>query len=129
MELPIETTGDNIYLTPFYIKFFKENPFKLQERTYPIDFGYQDTYNYMFKIDFGNTYTVLEKPDDVVLVLPNKKGQIRFSSQILDNAVTINFRIDFKDTIYGPEYYPFLKEFMSKIIDIQNNSLILLKKK
>jgi hypothetical protein len=129
MVRPIELTGDNVYLNPFYIKFFDENPFKLQERSYPIDFGYQDSYLYLFNINFGNDYTVIEKPKDMILMLPNDKAEIRFSSQILDNAVSIFLKVEFKEAVYGPEYYPYLKEFMSKIIDIQNNSLILLKKK
>lgn len=129
MEQPIELTGDNIYLNPFYIKLFKGNPFKLQERTYPIDFGYQDSYLYLFNINFGVNYTVIEKPKDMILMLPNNKAEIRFSSQILDDAISIFLKVEFKEAVYGPEYYPYLKEFMSKIIDIQNNSLILLKKK
>lgn len=129
MAYNFEEAGGNIYLNPFYIKFFKDNPFKLQERTYPIDFGYEDTYLYMFNIDFGENYTVLEKPKDAILALPNKKGQIIFSTKLIKNSISILLKVEFKEAIYDPGYYPYLKEFMSKIIDIQNNSLILLKKK
>ncbi len=45
-SLEPEYVGNKIYLNPFIIKFFEENPFKLQERTYPIDFGYKDIYSY-----------------------------------------------------------------------------------
>ncbi|ALJ03771.1 hypothetical protein APS56_00775 [Pseudalgibacter alginicilyticus] len=124
-----EKAGSNIYLNPFFVKFFKENPFKLQERTYPIDFGFKDYYNYIFSIDLGDDYVVLEKPENIFLKLPNDKGQLFFSTAVLNNTINISLRIDFKEPIYEIEYYPYLKEFMSKIVDIQNNSLILLKKK
>jgi len=129
IEYHPDESGDNIYLNPFFTTFFKENPFKLQERTYPIDFGYKDTYYYVLKLNFGNAYTVLEKPENSSFALPNNKGNVIFSSAVDKNVINIMLKISFKDTIYLPEYYPYLKDFMSKIVDIQTNSLILLKKK
>jgi len=120
-------TGNNIYLNPFFITFFSENPFKLQERTYPIDFGYKDTYFYMLKLNFNEGFSILEKPADVNLTLPNNAGSILFSSVINDNSLNVLLKINFKSHIYPPEYYPYLKEFMSKIVDIQTNSLVLIK--
>lgn len=38
-------------------------------------------------------------------------------------------KFNFKEAIYGVSYYEVLKSYMSKIIDIQKNSLIVLKKK
>jgi hypothetical protein len=128
IEYNTENTGDRLYLNPFFNKFFNENPFKLQERTYPIDFGYKDTYLYMFKLNFGNDFTVLEKPKDVFMGLPNNSGTISLSTTVLNNSINLIMKIDFKGLIYPPEYYPYLKEFMSKIVDIQKNSIILLKK-
>ncbi|GAA3589595.1 DUF3857 domain-containing protein [Flavivirga amylovorans] len=125
-----EDTGDHIYLNPFFVEFFNENPFKLQERTYPIDFGYKDTYFYSFKFNFDATkYTVVEYPKTKSIALPNNSGKVLFSAKTLGSTVFIILKISFDKAIYGPEYYSSLKEFMSKIVDIQTNSLILLKKK
>ena len=125
-----EDTGDHIYLNPFFVKFFNENPFKLQERTYPIDFGYKDTYFYSFKLHFDtNKYTAVEYPKEKNIALPNNSGRVVFSSKTLNNSIFIMLKINFNKAIYEPEYYPSLKEFMSRIVNIQTNSLILLKKK
>lgn len=124
-----EAGKGNVYLNPFFVKFFNENPFKLQERTYPIDFGYKDNYFYAFKFNFGDNYSIVEKPKDAFITLPNDTGKILFSSKVLGNSINIILKINLTEPIYPSEYYPYLKEFMSKIIDIQNNSLILLKKK
>ncbi|TXG39308.1 DUF3857 domain-containing protein [Seonamhaeicola maritimus] len=129
IEYTAEETGENIYVNPFFVKFFKENPFKLQERTYPIDFGYKDSYNYTLKLNLGDFYEVVEKPKPVIGSLPNKAGRLFFSSTIMGNQLSLTFRIEFKEAIYAPEYYPYLKKFMNKIVNIQNNSLVLLKKK
>jgi hypothetical protein len=123
-----DETGENIYLNPFLVKFFDENPFKLQERTYPIDFGYKDTFYYSFKLKVNDNYTISEAPKNLALRLPNNSGQIAFSSNIIGNSLQMMFKIEFKKSIYEPEYYDYLKNFMSKIVDIQTNSIILLTK-
>lgn len=124
-----DETGDNIYLNPFFTTFFKENPFKLQERSYPIDFGFKDTYYYSLKLNYGDNYTILEQPKKANIALPNNAGRVIFTSNLSDGAISLMFKISFNEAIYASEYYPFLKAFMSKIVDIQTNSLILLKKK
>lgn len=128
IELNTEVIDDHIYLNPFIIKFFTQNPFKLQERTYPIDFGYKDSYFYMLNINLGDTYSVREVPQDFIVILPDNSGRVTLSSQINENSISLSMKIDFKEAIYPSEYYPYLKEFMNKIVDVQKNATIVLKK-
>jgi hypothetical protein len=123
-----DEAGEKIYLNPFLIKFFSENPFKLQERTYPIDFGYKDSYYYSFKLQINDKYTIEETPKNLVLKLPNSSGQILFSSNIIGDSLLLTLKIEFNKAIYEPEYYDYLKTFMSKLVDIQTNSIVLLSK-
>lgn len=128
IEYNSDNTSETLYLNPFFKIFFSENPFKLQERTYPIDFGFKDTYLYMFKLNLNDKYTVLEQPKDLVLKLPNNAGMLSLTSKVLNNGVNLIMKIDFKESIYPTEYYPYLKEFMTKVVNTQKNSIILLKK-
>jgi len=125
----IEMIGDNLYLNPFVFSFFTENFFKLQERTYPIDFGYKDSFMYVLKLTIDNSYEVLEEPKALTLRLPDNKGSIIFTSTIENNVMTIFFKLSFNDALYPPEYYSAMKEFMNNAVDIQKNSLLVLKKK
>ncbi len=129
IEMGTEVIGDKIYLNPFLFNNFKDNPLKLQERTYPIDFGFKDAYLYAFKIEIDDSYEILELPKDASFSLPNKKGTILLSTKVDDHTITMYHKINFNDSMYESEYYPYLKEFFSQIVDIQNNSLIVLKKK
>lgn len=124
-----ESIAETIYLNPFLFPFFTENPFKLQERTYPIDFGYTDNYIYMLKLNLGDNYVISEKPENIQITLPNKSGNLGFSTTAIGNQVNLVFTLNFNEAIYPPEYYPYLKKFMSKVVDTQTNSLIVLKKK
>ena len=123
-----EFIGNKIYLNPFIIKFFEENPFKLQERTYPIDFGYKDIYNYSLKINLSEGLMVNEIPDAVNFVLPNNAGTLFFSTQLTEKDLILYFKVKFNLPIYAPEYYPYLKSFMDKVVELQNNTVIILEK-
>ena len=128
IEYNTDEINQTLYLNPFIVKFFTENPFKLQERTYPIDFGYKDNYLYTFKLKLNDNYTVKDMPKEIMLTLPNDAGLLSFSTKKIGNELHLLFKIDFKTPIYPAEYYPYLKEFMSKIVDIQKNSIIVLNK-
>mgnify|MGYP000148796367 CR=1 FL=1 len=121
--------GDKIYLDPFLIKFYTDNPFQLLERTYPVDFGYKDNYFYSFQIDLGTRYEVVKLPEDVSMTLPGASGDIVFNSKVLNNKLIVFLNIRFKKEIYSPENYPALKQFMNTIVELQTKTLIVLKKK
>ena len=129
IEYNFDDIAGNLYINPFLFKFFTENPFKLQERTYPIDFGFKDAFLYTLKLNLDDSFEIVEKPEDQTLTLPNNKGSLVLSSNIQDNSVLLYFKFNFNESLYGPEYYDYLKKFMAKIVDIQKNSLLYIKKK
>ncbi|KJD33116.1 hypothetical protein PK35_09170 [Tamlana nanhaiensis] len=124
-----DETGENIYINPFVIKFFKENPFKLQERSYPIDLGFKRNYLYTTTLNINDNHTVKELPESVRLGLPNNTGEINFNVTQLGNVLSLTFKLSLNSEIYPAYYYPYLKEFMSKAVDIQKNSIIVLTSK
>lgn len=126
ISLEPEYIGNKIYLNPFVIKFFKENPFKLQERTYPIDFGYEDSYSFIMLIDLGEKMKIIETPESINYALPNKMGTFLFNVQSNNNQLTIFFKINFNEAIYPSELYGYLKSFMNKVVETQNNTMIVL---
>ncbi|MEH6536248.1 MAG: DUF3857 domain-containing protein [Psychroserpens sp.] len=124
-----EAIGNSIYVNPILFQFFKKNPFKLQERTYPIDFGFKDTYIYKIKIKIDKSYNIIEIPETVNLILPNKDASLMFTAQKKNNQVSLYFKLSFKKPLYESLYYEALKKIMSTVVDLQNNSLIVLEKK
>lgn len=121
--------NDMVYLNPFIYKFFEENPFKLQQRTYPIDFGYKKSYLYSVQLDLGDTYEIVEIPEEILQRLPNDGGDFILKTTVNDQKLMLFFRLNFKESFYGPEFYPILKAYVDKVLDVQANSLVVLKKK
>lgn len=128
MNNHFEKIGKRIYLNPFSFRFFDSNPFKLEERTYPIDFGHKSMYSYLVQIDLPENYSLETLPETRLLSLPDRAGTIQFVAQKSgENQVTIQCRISLPKTIYPSAYYPYLKEFFNSILDIQKGSLLVLK--
>ena len=104
ISYPIQNAGNSFYINPFIFKFMESNPLKLQERSYPIDFGYSDLYNYTVQLKFDEGYELVEVPKDRAIALPNNTGLLNFRTTVQNDSVTLIFRFDFKNAIYGPEY-------------------------
>ena len=125
-----ENSGsDKIYLDPLLIKFFKENPFKLQRRSYPIDFGYKDSYSYVLNLDLGNLYEVVELPKNEKITLPNNKGNYSCFYKVEGTILKLIFTINFKQAEYQSNYYKHLKELMNRAVNAQMKSVVVLKNK
>lgn len=117
-----------IYFNPFNFKFFDENPFKLEKRTYPIDFGYKDIYMYSAVIEIPDNYSVIELPENKMLTMPENAGRLIFSTQkINDTTLSVQCRLNFAKATYPSVFYEGLKKIFDEIISVQTNSLIVLK--
>ncbi|HSI69145.1 MAG TPA: DUF3857 domain-containing protein [Gillisia sp.] len=120
--------NDAIYLNPFSFTFFDKNPFKLKERHYPIDFGYKDAYIYSINVQIPENHSVVELPESKLLRLPENGGSLNFAVQQADEKnININYRISFPKAAYGSGYYPYLKEFFDAIVEVQTQSLIVIR--
>ncbi|WP_347922109.1 DUF3857 domain-containing protein [Pontimicrobium sp. SW4] len=125
----LETTSETFYLNPFIDTFISTNPFKLQDRTYPIDFGYRMAYMYNFQLDLGDSYELAELPKSKKMSLPEDTGNYTFAISRQDNKINISLKINLKKTRYPVGYYISLKQFMSNIVNTQTKTLLTLKKK
>lgn len=127
--IDLNIVDDKIYLDPILIKFFKTNPFKLQERTYPIDFGYKNSYVNSIQIDLGNTYEIETLPKNGNFRLPENGGMLIYSTKVTDNKLMLFFRLSFNKPLYPALYYEALKELMNTAVNFENKTIIVLKKK
>lgn len=123
-----QKVGGRIYVNPFSFRFFHQNPFKLEHRTYPIDFGHKNLYMYSVKIELPENMSVEELPEQQLLALPQNAGRIQFmTTQLDERTVSIQCRMLLAKPIYSPAFYPYLKKFFSSIMDIQKQSLLVIR--
>ena len=128
LEIDELEQSNTFYFNPCVVTFFKKNPFVLNERTYPIDFGFNRRYSYLMSITVPEGFKVDKLPETLTETLPDNLGYFKFETVLKDNVIMVNLNIIINTTNYDAALYPALKQLFSKVIQAQNNSLIAFKK-
>lgn len=126
---PDNRLGDDLlYIDPMAIKHISENPFKSEERKFPLQFDYLQDYIQAINIIIPEGYVVEELPESISYML-DEEGNIKFIYQVSANehSVSIQYRYDLKNLLILPEKYQDIKEFYAKIIE-KCSEVIVLKK-
>jgi hypothetical protein len=123
------TAGDLIYLKPMLSEATETNPFKLENRRFPVDFAYamDETYACSFTIPEG--YKVEEMPKGAIIDLPEKAGRFTYMVAVNGNTIQITSRISLKKPVYFAEEYPFLKELFNQIVTKHAEQIVIRKTK
>lgn len=107
-------------INPFLIDRYTQNPFKLNQRDYPVDYGYPRNHTYMLSLKLPEGYTVNNLPENKALSLPNKGGRFIINFKNLNNVISVYSRVNLNKRVYSSEEYYYLKEFYNQIIKAQD---------
>ena len=123
----IEIIGDKMYFSPLLYFRFTENPFKQEERLYPIDFVFphQDKYNFSIKIPDG--YEIESIPKSISIALPENLGSFKLSISNNGNQIQLLCILEINQSLISADYYQELKLFFKQIIDKQTEKVVLKK--
>ena len=124
----ITFAGDMIYLTPLLNERIKENPFKLEERKYPVDYAYKISERIIMQYTVPEGYEIAEIPEAVNMSLPSKAANFQFQVSSAGNMIQVisNFKIN--QPVIHFDLYPALKNFYNIIIEKQNQKIVFKKK-
>lgn len=120
--------ADKIRINPFFFDRLEENPFKLKERNYPVDFGYSKRSNFVLNLKIPDNYKVISLPKKVAISLPNKGGTFVLKTVNTNNIINLYCRLQINKSSFSAEEYFYLKEFYKQIV-IAENSYITLERK
>ncbi|WP_242927809.1 DUF3857 domain-containing protein [Pontibacter vulgaris] len=116
-----------LYLNPMLGRGEKENPFKLEERVYPVDFGAPIDETYVGRFIVPDGYEMEEAPKSVVMALPENGGRFTYMVQKDGNTIQVMSKISInKPMFYAPEYAD-LKEFYNQIVAKHAEQIVLKK--
>lgn len=119
------STASIIYLSPMLDGKQGSNPFKLEERKYPVDFGAPIEETYYVTIDIPEGYMIDQSPVPLALSLPAKSGNYKFQVTQQGNKLTVYSKLSIKKIQFSPQEYAYLKEFFAQIIKKQNEQIVL----
>ena len=123
----LEIINDKIYIAPLLFLTEKTNVFKLEKRDFPVDFGYPTQTKYLVSIEIPAGYTVESMPKPVTMVTGDDLGSFKYMIANTDNKIQVNIIFEISTAIVGPDYYDVIKDFYQKVVDKQNEKIILKK--
>lgn len=130
LEIEFKSEQENpkqIYFNPFLTDRWNENPFKSNERFFPVDFGAPIQKITSLVIEFPNNYQVDDLPKSIALSLPNDGGKFSIASNKTDKLLTLRSTLILNKPVYNSEEYHYLKELFSRIIQMEQSDLVFLK--
>lgn len=114
----------NFLFNPFLLDKFSENPFRSQERLYPVDFGVPLERVTVFNLQYPADFEIVNFPESIGLALPNSGGRFLFQASNLDGKFTMSNSLSIRKTVYTSEEYYYLKELFNHILQVQNGDLV-----
>ena len=109
----------NIKIFPVVFPTVKRNPFGLNERLFPVDFGHQRFITQRININIPEGYQVVNVPQEIGVKLPNSGGSYLFKVQNKGNQVKLYIRYQIAKKVFSSEEYFYLKEFFKKILEAE----------
>ncbi len=123
----IEKIGDKMFFSPKLYLASQLNPFKQENRQYPVDFAFPYKDKYAFVITIPDGYQVESLPKPMALSIDNKYAAFNFLISTLENKITIAINLEINTAVLPSNQYEVLKEFFKKVIEKENEKIVLKK--
>jgi len=117
-----------LYINPFIAMQEKENPFKLEKRQYPVDYGSPLDKMYLCKFTIPDGYVVDELPKSLVLKLPDNSARYTYNLVHAGNAISLTSNLQINSSLFSQDEYPHLREFYTQLVAKQAEQIVLKKK-
>lgn len=124
----IEQIANKIYIEPLLFLTNRKNPFKSDERKYPVDFtvAWKDQNRVSIQIPEG--YTIEKLPEPLAMALPDNLGVFKYQVGQKGSKISVFSILQFNSPIIPAQYYTYLKDFYGKLVKKQSEKIVLVKK-
>jgi hypothetical protein len=124
----VNVIGNEVYINPLFYSQIKENPFRMEKRNYPVDYGYKIEKSITTVLEIPENYEISELPAPVTLKLPDNAGSLTYLSIKSGNTVSIKSVFSINKSLFLPTEYKNLKEFYNQVVKKQSEPIILKRK-
>jgi len=124
----IEEINNKLYINPLLHLTLNENPFKSNERKFPVDYivPWQDKITVSITIPEG--YEIASVPENMGLSFSEDLGLFKFIVKKQANKINIQSVFQINEAVIAPHHYAELKDFYNQIITKQTEKIVLIKK-
>ncbi|AYN66858.1 DUF3857 domain-containing protein [Euzebyella marina] len=128
IEEGADVIDGKIYLNPLSFLRIQENPFKLEKREYPIDYGFPFRNRYLVNIKIPDGYAVETLPENILMNLPNDLGRYKYVIQKNNLGLQLSVTFELNNAVVSALNYLELKEYYNQIIIKGSEQVVLAKK-
>lgn len=123
----LDVVGNDIYFSPMLFLLTEENPFKSEERKFPVDFAFPNRDKFLINIKIPEGYKVTSLPPSASFSLPDNLAKYMFQISEVTNGIQLSVSSDIKQAILSPVYYPQIKQYFSEMITKESEKIVLSK--
>ncbi len=117
--------GDFIYLDHMLFDREDENPLKLEERTFPVDFAYPLAHIYVLNLTIPDGFAVQESPKSMQFSLPRQEGKFKRLVKVEGNQIQARIELRFKKAVFTPREYHALRTFYDRVVAAEAEQIVL----
>jgi len=119
--------NNQLFINPLLFEKYTENPFKADQRVYPVDFTTALDRTQIFTLELPEGYSIDQLPKNIKMALPENTANFQMVSSTSGNKVQVLFKLNInKPIFYQPEYQN-LKLFFDELVKKQSEMLIIKK--
>ncbi len=122
-----DIAGDMIYFNPWFYERVESNPFKLEDRKYPIDFAYPINETFTASITIPEGYSVEELPANITLNLPDNSARFVIRTSFDDGVINLTNEFQINKSLFIYDEYKSLKDFYDQMVS-KHSEMVVLKK-
>lgn len=104
-----------------------ENQFKLDDRKYPVDYGYVWKDRYLVNINIPEGYTVESMPESTSFGMEQGMGSYKYSISITGNKIQLSVELAINEAVIPASGYGALRKFFELLIAKENEKVVLSK--
>jgi hypothetical protein len=137
-EVPVKLSYDFVmkpeadgmlYINPMFTEAQRNNPFKSEERFYPVEM--ENTYDeiYTLNMTIPEGYEVDELPKPAIVQFNETDGVFQYLVQKSENQIQLRSRVKLNKATFAPAEYNSLRDFFDMIVKKQSEQIVLKKTK
>ena len=126
-ENVLESISGKKYLNPLLFLLYAENPFKSDQREYAVELGFAMQDRYIVNIELPEGYKVESLPTSMRLAMPQGGGNFQYTINQVGQKIQLQCNLNLNKAIYGPDFYPTLKEFFNQAVLKNQDKIVLVK--
>lgn len=121
----VDLINEKIYFSPLLFLTESENPFKLDERNFPVDFATPWLEDYRLSIKIPQGYTVESVPEEMAIGLSSDLGSFIIKAEVKGDKIEVIYQAKMNRAVIPSNVYPELKKQYDMAIAKQQEKIVI----